>query len=59
MSSKQRRAAMRHKYGVNCPACAVMRPHTNPSILLPQQQCKVDRYVDPRLKLTNEQWSGI
>jgi hypothetical protein len=51
------RKALRAKYGVNCPQCAVKRPRAHPSILLPQQRCRVDGYRDPRPDLTNEQWS--
>lgn len=39
---------LRDKYGVNCPRCAIKRPRAHPSILLPQQRCRVDRYKDPR-----------
>lgn len=42
------RREVRAKYGVPCPECVRLRPKTNPSILLPQQRCKVDGYRDPR-----------
>lgn len=48
---------LREKFGVPCPQCAVTRPKACPSILLPQQRCRVDKYVDPRPALTNEEWS--
>lgn len=48
--------ALRAKYGVNCPQCAVKRPKAHPSILLPQQRCRVDGYRDPRPELTDEQY---
>ena len=38
----------RLKFGVECPQCKIVRPKTNASILLPQQKCRVDGYVDPR-----------
>lgn len=38
----------RAKHGVPCPQCAVKRPKAQPSILLPEQRCKVDGYRDPR-----------
>lgn len=41
---RERRALL----GVECPQCRVVRPKTNPSILLPNQRCKVDGYRDPR-----------
>lgn len=39
----------------DCPRCALVRPKTFPSILLPRQRCKVDDYRDPRPRLTDEQ----
>lgn len=47
---------LRAKYGIECPVCKTNRPKANPSILLPRQHCRVDRYVDPRPELTDEQW---
>ncbi len=51
--------ALRDKYGVSCPRCAEARPRAPASILLPQQRCRVDRYVDPRPRLTDEQRSDV
>lgn len=48
------RKALRTKYGVNCPRCAEVRPRAHPSILLPQQRCRVDGYRDPRPRLPDE-----
>jgi hypothetical protein len=42
------RREARAKHGVPCPRCAEVRPKAQPSILLPQQRCKVDGYRDPR-----------
>jgi hypothetical protein len=53
---KDRNKALRAKYGVNCPQCSVVRPKAHPTILMPQQRCKVDGYSDPRPELTDEQW---
>ncbi|MBR8083106.1 hypothetical protein KDX23_10155 [Burkholderia vietnamiensis] len=53
------RKALRAKYGVPCPRCAQVRPKAHPSILLPQQRCRVDGYVYPRPELTDEQWSAV
>lgn len=50
------RKALRRTYGVACPGCAKARPRANPTILLPQQRCRVDGYRDPRPELTDEQW---
>lgn len=52
---RDERRALRSKYGISCPQCRVVRPKTAPSILLPQQRCKVDGYRDPRPRLTDEQ----
>lgn len=38
----------RRKYGVPCPICKRERPKAYPSILLPEQVCKIDGYRDPR-----------
>jgi hypothetical protein len=38
----------RARLGVECPRCKEVRPKACPSILLPQQKCKVDGYRDPR-----------
>lgn len=45
---KDHRKDLRRRLGVNCPECAKVRPKAHPSILLPQQRCKVDGYRDPR-----------
>lgn len=51
--------ALRAKYGVNCPQCAVRRPKAHPSVLLPQQRCRVDGYRDPRPELTDQQYQDV
>ena len=38
----------RAKHGVPCPECVVKLPRANPSILLPQQRCRIHGYRDPR-----------
>lgn len=43
---KNHRRELRAKYGSECPQCRVVRPKTNPSILLPGQQCRIDWYRD-------------
>jgi len=50
--------ALKQKHGMSCPKCALQRPKAHPSILIPQQRCKVDGYRDPRPELTDEQWSN-
>ena len=51
--------ALKRKYGINCPQCAVARPKAHPTILMPQQRCKVDGYRDSRPELTDEQWRDV
>ena len=41
----------RAKYGVPCPECVRLLPKANPSILLPQQRCKIHKYRDPRPRI--------
>lgn len=53
------RKAVRAKFGVKCPGCAVARPKAHPTILMPQQRCKVDGYRDPRPELTEEEWQSV
>jgi hypothetical protein len=45
---REARREARAKHGVPCPVCPTKRPKAHPSILLPQQRCKVDGYRDPR-----------
>jgi hypothetical protein len=45
---KDQRRELRAKYGIDCPQCKIVRPKANPSLLLPQQRCKIDGYTDPR-----------
>ena len=54
---KDHKKRLRAKYGVPCPECQRRLPKANPSILLPQQMCRIHKYRDPRPELTNEQWS--
>lgn len=42
------KAEAREKYGVPCPVCKVKLPKACPSILLPQQTCRIHGYRDPR-----------
>jgi hypothetical protein len=48
---KERRA----KYGIACPTCTIKLPKASPTILLPQQRCRVCGYRDPRPRLSFEQ----
>ncbi len=42
------RAEARSKHGVPCPECRRLLPKACPSILLPQQRCRIHGYRDPR-----------
>lgn len=42
------RKEMRAKYGIPCPECLRLLPKANPTILLPQQRCKIHGYKDNR-----------
>lgn len=55
---REHRRDLRARFGVSCPRCATARPKASPSILLPQQRCKVDGYRDQRPRLTPEQIEG-
>lgn len=43
---------LRAKHGVDCPGCRKVQPKRTPSILLPQQRCRVCGYRDPRPRIT-------
>lgn len=49
------RRALRTAFGTPCPRCIEGRPKAQPSILLPNQVCKVDGHIDPRPHTTVEQ----
>lgn len=53
---KQYRALKRAKFGVPCPRCQQEQPRRQPTILEPQQVCRVHRphYRDPRPELTQQ-----
>lgn len=38
----------REKHGVPCPECIRLLPRACPSVLLPQQKCRIHGYRDPR-----------
>jgi hypothetical protein len=52
------RREARAKFGVQCPKCKEVRPKAHPSILLPQQRCKVDGYRDPRERTPESEYLG-
>lgn len=42
----------RNRLGVECPECIRLLPKASPSILLPQQRCRIHNYRDPRPRNT-------
>lgn len=54
-SWKNVRKTRRALYGVKCLGCIKEFPKREPTLLLPQQTCKVCGYRDPRPRLTREQ----
>ena len=52
---KDERSLIRAKWGVKCPTCTVNLPKAHPTIMLPQQRCRVCGYRDPRPRLTKDQ----
>ena len=53
----EHRKRLRAKHGVACPECQRLLPKASPTILLPQQRCRIHGYRDQRPELTDEQWS--
>lgn len=45
---RESRREARAKHGVACPECKRLLPKAQPSILLPQQRCRIHGYRDPR-----------
>ena len=42
------RSEARRLHGVACPECVAKLPKACPTILLPEQRCKIHGYRDPR-----------
>lgn len=53
---KEYRAMVRKHFGVPCPMCIKEQPRRQPTILEPQQRCRVHKppYRDPRPELTQD-----
>lgn len=49
------RKVRRKIFGVDCQECVRLLPRANPTILLPQQRCRIHGYRDPRPELTDAQ----
>ncbi len=50
------KAEARAKHGVPCPVCKVKLPKAHPSILLPQQTCRIHGYRDPRPRTSETEY---
>ncbi len=46
----------RAKHGVPCPDCVQLLPKAYPTILLPQQRCKIHKYRDPRPRTADSEY---
>lgn len=55
---RDHKKALRAKLGTPCPECRRRQPRRHPTILMPQQRCRVDDYRDPRPELTDEEWAS-
>lgn len=53
---REARREARSKCGVPCPECVRLLPKANPTILLPQQRCKIHKYRDPRPRTEESQY---
>jgi hypothetical protein len=45
---KEAQRELRSRLGIDCPGCPKVQPKRIPTVLLPQQRCKVCGYRDPR-----------
>lgn len=53
---KGARKDARAKHGVPCPECVTQLPQASPTILLPQQRCRIHGYRDPRPRTTDNEY---
>lgn len=53
------RRLLRARYGKPCPECQTKLPRAHPSILLPQQTCRIHHYRDQRPDLTQEDYDAL
>lgn len=58
-ASKELRRDLREAYGMPCPECERLLPRANPSILLPQQACRIHRFRDPRPPLSDADYEAV
>ena len=55
---KERKREQRKLFGVNCPVCTERLPKAHPTIMLPQQVCKICGYKDPRPRSAMREWES-
>lgn len=53
------RRIARAKHGVPCPVCTEKLPRAHPTILLPQQRCRIHGYVDPRPRTADTEYLSL
>lgn len=56
---KELRKLLRKHHGRPCSDCVRKLPKAQPSILLPQQACRIHRYRDPRPELTQADYDAL
>jgi hypothetical protein len=53
------RREAREKHGKPCPECQRLLPKAHPTILLPQQRCRIHGYRDPRPRTPDTEYLGV
>lgn len=53
------RKLLRQHHGQPCPRCVQFLPKAHPTILLPQERCRIHRYTDPRPELTQADYDAL
>lgn len=53
---REARREARAKHGVPCPVCQEKLPKALPTILLPEQRCKIHGYRDPRARTRDTEY---
>jgi hypothetical protein len=56
---KSHRQQVRKVFGKPCPICVDTLPKANPSILLPQQMCRIHHFRDPRPELGQADYDSL
>jgi hypothetical protein len=50
------RSEARRKHGKPCPECVRLLPKASPTILLPEQRCRIHGYRDPRKRTPDTEY---